>query len=301
MRKCLFALVRRGWALLVLLAAVLLAVGTQVRAEEDAAAPDSNQPSQRAKSKSPQFVRLLRDRQGNPRALQTAVASYAGKNAQGQQVQVDLIGAIHIADPEYYQELNRLFDRYDVLLYELVAPKGLQPRRGREGLYAPIARFLGLADQIKVIDYEKRHFVHADMSPEEFAASMRKKKESLWQMFFKLLGASMAQQAVSGASDAELLVALLRQDKKELRRVLAAQMAASQSILQALEGQQGSTLISERNKVALKVMRQQIAKGHRKLGIFYGAGHLEDMDRRLRKQYGFRPIGLKWLTAWNLE
>ncbi len=301
MRNSLFEILRRGWALLVLLVAVLLALGTQARAEQQTEAPDAHQPSQRSRSKKPQFIRLLRNREGKPLALQTAVVSYAGKNARGQQVQVDLIGAIHIADREYYQELNRLFDQYDVLLYELVAPKGLQPRRGREGMYAPIARFLGLADQIEVIDYEKQHFVHADMSPEEFAASMRKKKESLWQMFFKLLGASMAQQATSGASDAELLVALLRQDKKELRRVLAAQMAASQSILQALEGQQGSTLISERNKVALKVMQEQIAKGHRKLGIFYGAGHLEDMDRRLRKQYGFRPIGLKWLTAWNLE
>ncbi len=289
---------RRLWAWAVWGLAVLLA-GGGLRAE-DQKRPASSRGKQ-AKAQKPQYVRLLRDEKGRPVALQTAVVSYVGRNARGQQVQVDLIGAIHIADRAYYQELNRLFDQYDVLLYELVAPKGAQPRRGRAGMYAPIARFLGLADQIRQIDYEKRHFVHADMSPEEFAASMRQKKESLWQMFFKLMGASLAQQAARPTSDAELLLALLRQDKKQLRRVLAEQMAASQSVLRALEGEQGSTLIAERNKVALKVMQEQIRKGHRKLGIFYGAGHLEDMDRRLRQQYGFRPIGLRWLTAWDLR
>ncbi len=297
MRRSLLHVLRQIRSLILLLVAVLLGGQQALHAEQRGralAAP-------KAPNKKPQFVRLLRDEKGRPLALQTAVVSYTGRNARGQQVQVDLIGAIHIADRAYYQELNRLFDQYDALLYELVAPKGIQPQRGRAGLYAPIARFLGLADQIEEIDYEKRHFVHADMSPQEFAASMRKKKESLWKMFFKLMGASLAQQATSGTSDAELLVALLRQDKKELRRVLAQQMAASQSILRALEGEQGSTLISERNKVALKVMQQQIQKGHRKLGIFYGAGHLEDLDRRLRQQYGFRPIGIRWLTAWDLE
>ncbi len=297
MRRSLLYLLRQIRLLMLLLVALLLGGQRVLHAEQRERAPAAP----KAQSKKPQFVRLLRDEKGRPVALQTAVVSYAGRNARGEQVQVDLIGAIHIADRAYYQNLNRLFDQYDVLLYELVAPKGAQPQRGRAGLYAPIARFLGLADQIEVIDYEKRHFVHADMSPEEFAASMRKKKESLLKMFFKLMGASMAQQAAGGPSDAELLIALLRQDKKQLRRVLAEQMAASQSILRALEGEQGSTLISERNKVALKVMQEQIQKGHRKLGIFYGAGHLEDMDRRLREQHGFRPIGRRWLTAWDLK
>lgn len=35
-------------------------------------------------------------------------------------VQVELVGAIHIADPAYYAELTRLFAGYEVLLFELV-------------------------------------------------------------------------------------------------------------------------------------------------------------------------------------
>ncbi len=34
---------------------------------------------------------------------------------------VDLIGAVHVAHKEYFQDLNRRFRSYDALLYELVA------------------------------------------------------------------------------------------------------------------------------------------------------------------------------------
>ncbi len=258
------------------------------------------QEAQSPKEPKPKFVRLVRNEQGTPLALQTALVHYEKRDERGQVVRVDLIGAIHIADKKYYQQLNQLFDRYEVLLYELVASKGARPRRGQAGLYSPIARFLGLADQIREIDYEKPHFVHADMSPEEFAASMRRKQESFMKMFFKILGASLAQQAQAEVDDVDVLVALLSGDKKRLRRVLAIQMAQSQSVLRVLEGDQGSTLIAERNKVALKVMQEQIQKGKRYLGIFYGAGHLEDLDRRLRQQ-GFRRTGIQWLTAWDLK
>ena len=38
-------------------------------------------------------------------------------------VEVDLIGAVHIGDIAYYQQLNERFKQYDALLYELVARK----------------------------------------------------------------------------------------------------------------------------------------------------------------------------------
>ena len=44
---------------------------------------------------------------------------------------VDLIGAVHIGDIAYYDELNKQFTQYDALLYELVAPPGTVVERGR--------------------------------------------------------------------------------------------------------------------------------------------------------------------------
>ena len=53
-----------------------------------------------------------------------------------------------------------------------------------------------------------------------------------------------------------------------------------------MEGPKGSTLISGRNKVALDVLRKEIAAGKKKIAIFYGAGHMPDFQKRLRDDFG---------------
>jgi hypothetical protein len=68
----------------------------------------------------------------------------------------------------------------------------------------------------------------------------------------------------------------------------------------ALDGPQGSTLITERNKVALKKLSEQIAAGKKRIAIFYGAGHLKDMQQRLIDEFHLKSSGQEWLTAWNL-
>jgi hypothetical protein len=35
--------------------------------------------------------------------------------------------------------------------------------------------------------------------------------------------------------------------------------------------------------------------------VFYGAGHLPDMEKRLGADFGLKREGEKWLTAWSLE
>ena len=41
-------------------------------------------------------------------------------------------------------------------------------------------------------------------------------------------------------------------------------------------------------------------KGRKKLGIFYGAAHMPDMEKRLQKM-GFAQVGKpRWLVAWDI-
>ena len=54
-----------------------------------------------------------------------------------------------------------------------------------------------------------------------------------------------------------------------------------QGSLLAIEGPEGSTIVSQRNKVALDVLRKALAAGKTKIAIFYGAGHMPDMEQRL--------------------
>jgi hypothetical protein len=74
-----------------------------------------------------------------------------------------------------------------------------------------------------------------------------------------------------------------------------------ESTLSGMSGPEGSTLITERNKRALEVLQKQLKMGRRKVGIFYGAGHLNDMHERLVKDFQMLPVGIMWMEAWDLR
>ena len=86
-----------------------------------------------------------------------------------------------------------------------------------------------------------------------------------------------------------------------LKRALAQELGGSDIMLEALNGPNGSTILTERNKVALKVMREQIEAGKTKIGIFYGAAHLKDMHERLVKRDKMTLEEMNWLQAWDLH
>ena len=67
------------------------------------------------------------------------------------------------------------------------------------------------------------------------------------------------------------------------------------------DGPEGSTIITERNKKAFEVLDKQLKDGKKNVAVFYGAGHLPDMEKRLAADFGLKREGEKWLTAWSLE
>ncbi len=275
---------------------------------------DGNDPSADDPVDIERFLRVRRDRDGNPVSMETSVTRYVGKNADGERVTVDLIGVVHIGEAEYYEKLNQQFEKYDALLYELVAPKGtVIPRGGRssKGITNPIAALqkgmqsvLGLDFQLDHIDYMADNFVHADMSPEEFLESMKNNDESFFKMALKAVGQGMAMQSggSSEMSDADLLMAMFSSDRqRKLRQIMAAQMQDMESGMVIFEGREGSTIINHRNLKVLEVMRDEIADGKTRLGVFYGAGHLPDMDELLLKKHSMQRGGQFWLEAWDLR
>ncbi len=252
-------------------------------------------------------------------ALEVAIVRYvrakdANVPAAQAQEYVDLIGAIHVGDLRYYQQLNRRFRSYDALLYELVAPEGtvVEPGRGTSNAHPLGAMQNGMKNMLEVehqlekIDYTRPNFVHADLSPDEFSKSMASKNESFLQMFSRMMGQSIAQQSQQAAkgesADLDIFSALFSKDRpRKLKIVMAKQFASMESMLMGISGPNGSTLITVRNKRALEVLRKQQAAGKKKLGIFYGAGHLADMHERLVKEFNLQPIATVWLEAWDLR
>ena len=275
--------------------AVLLAATAGGRAEEPK--NDAQEEQQGAHN---QFVRILRNPLKVPQAMQTAVVRHVPQDCGRDRPTVDLVAAVHIGDPGYYQQLNGLFEKYEVVLFELVTPESVTvPKGGGSPNRNPLSAIqnamtvaLDLQFQLKGIDYTRKNFVHADMSPEEFAKSMDRRGESLMQMFFRAMGYGLARQngGQSGLGDGELLMALMNKNRAlALKRMMAGQFEDLEGQVGALTGKDGSTLITERNKKALAVLKKQIEQGKGRIAIFYGAGHMHDMQQRLKERVPAGP------------
>src|SRR5205814_5490068 len=86
----------------------------------------------------------------------------------------------------------------------------------------------------------------------------------------------------------------------KLKRVMAEQFEAAGDDV-GLGPTIGTILVADRNKAALKVLQKEIAKGKKKIGIFYGAAHMPDFEKRLREDFDLRPRNTQWLTAWDMR
>jgi hypothetical protein len=263
-----------------------------------------------AKEEAAKFVRLRRGPDKEPLALETAIARFVSGDRRYPGARVDLVSAIHIGDKQYYEELNRRFKGYDAVLYELVAREeanvpraGSAPGSAVSGVQISLKAMLGLAFQLDHIDYAAKNMVHADMSPEEFAASMKNRNESWLGMFFRVMGRGFAEQAQDplSKSDFRLLAALFAPDRSQrLKCLMAEQFAELDGDLDMFDGPEGSTLVTERNKKALAVLTRELGQGKKRFAIFYGAAHLADFQRRLENDFGMKPGQTEWVTAWSL-
>jgi len=264
------------------------------------------------------FLRITKDEEGQLSALETAVVRYKSAGGDGD-VTVDLIGVVHIGDAPYYRKLNKLFTQYDALLYELVAPPGtVIPKGGKRDSTNPLAMIqkiatfvLDLELQTEIIDYTKKNFVHADMSPAEMAEAIRKRGDDGLTLALSLIADLLRQQNLMAmqpkkAGKEESLSDLLNlivdpAGPSKIKRIMARQLHSLESgpgLGQTLT----TILVSDRNQAALKVLQKELVeKGNKKIGIFYGAAHMPDFEKRLRDDFRLVPVSTQWLPAWDLR
>lgn len=252
------------------------------------------------------FIRVHRGEQAV--RLQTAVTRYTKDG-----VVVDLIGAIHIADADYFKQLNKEFTHYESLLFEMVGGERMNGKlpQAKEGdkvtdpvmrvlgdVYALLSKFLKLQEQKEGIDYTAKNFVHADLTLNEFHRLQDEKGESL--LGFALQNAKQAskQQGAAPVMDTnKLMMALLTGNANAVKLQIVGTLGQGDDQVDAFAG--NSVIIGDRNAKCLQVLDQQTRAGKNKLGIFYGAAHFPDMEERFIKQ-GYQKVSQRWLTAWNI-
>jgi hypothetical protein len=263
------------------------------------------------------FMRIKRGAHDRPLALETATGHYV--STQGKPVTVDLIGAIHIGDADYYRRLNQRFRTYDKVLFELVMPegqslKGLGDHRSNHPigmLQQSLPSVLDLDYQLKAIDYTAKNFEHADLSPDEMAAAIRKRGDNGAsigiKVFFDLLNqANRTSEAMAKKggdfSELQLLSAMFDPNRPlALKKMFAEQMDLIGGLGTGLGATLDTILVQDRNTAAMKVLKKEIDKGTRRIAIFYGAAHMPDFDRRLTDELKLKRESMSWDSAWDLR
>lgn len=294
---------------------VSLAVGPALRADQSVG------PAKKARGQSAatKFLRIQRDAVNEPTGLETAVVRYAAPGG----LTVDLVSVVHVGDKVYYQKLNKLFEQYDVVLYELVAPRGTRPPQGgrRDGgnplamVQEIMKTVLDLESQMEHVDYTKKNFVHADLSFEEMAKVMRARGDDGFTLALGVAADLLRQQNLMSQKPAKPAPGGRQPDSvsdifsllldpaggSKLKQLLAQQFETMGDLAGGLGQTLNTLLIGDRNAAAMKVFQKELATGKKKIAIFYGAAHMPDFEKRLQTDFGLQRQDEKWLTAWDLK
>jgi hypothetical protein len=265
-----------------------------------------------------QYIRIMRDDRNVVTSLETAVVRFRQpvlKNKpKAKPVTVDLIGAVHIGDKEYYEKLNGLFSQYEVVLYELVtndpslipSPEQLkntmhEKKNSLSAVQDGMAGVLKLEHQLSYIDYTKKNMIHADMSAGELYKRMFEEGEFV-EIIKRAFLEGFTQDDHSAKTQGRFLASFFIKDRSlGLKRAMAMEITEGvESQLFVIDGE-GSAMIAERNGIALKKLREQINAGKRKIAIFYGSAHLYHFRKCLTKDFGMKQTQTDWIQAWDMS
>ena len=295
-----------------------LAAAATLAAQEPAKQPSDDTIKKREPSR---FVRVAYDEYKTPETLQTATAKYVLKNADGEpRVELFLESVIHIGDRTYFRGFNQRFRRYDVVLYEFIAPpeKRIPNPEQRSSCLLRLmqqvaAEGLGFSHQIDEIDYKMENLVHSDLSPSEMDEVTKNRGDDDVTLMIDMLLDTMrrinrdrlsSEKSEEESSQKPALDPSVLSDPDgaiKIRRLLATGFGTNVSLESVMRPAQVATLIRARNERAMKVLQEQLDAGKRRIALFWGAGHMEDFERRLILSYGFEPAGVVWRDAWDLR
>jgi hypothetical protein len=250
----------------------------------------------------------------------------------GQGPKVRLVAAIHIADREYYRQVQRILDGDTITLFEGVSNKKDDfkkqgPVRRPEALYTKMADALGLISQYEGIDYRREHFHNADLTQGEMLARLRgetlttpkpegpdqvlgapaKQAEAKYQALTEIMNGG----GLTGVM-ANIGLAFIKHNPRLRATMLLGIIgtdptASEQAMAKQLGGESGRRIarliVEERNQEAVSGLRRFI--GQRKAGetiaLFYGAAHLEGIEDALVRRFGYVPESTEWRVAVKVD
>jgi hypothetical protein len=269
--------------------------------------------------------------------LQIALRKFVPSRHRGPAIW--LAGVMHVGEPDYYRALQRFLDTQTVVLYEGINPES-HPHHVHEAtapstpapapaaapsgtntgysMQSTLAQSLGLVFQLEAIDYDRTNFLNSDLSIAQIQRIMAGNRPatapgqkgggnatfdtlmqimdgssflgSLFKIGMQIIATSPKMQAVAKLTMIEAIGRLkgdmsdvqgLPPDWKELIKVL----------------------IQARNKNLMGDLKAELKKTPRSgsIAVFYGAGHMDDLEKRVTGDLHYRPADETWLTAISVD
>jgi hypothetical protein len=285
------------------------------------------QPAILEESKAP--APYVRTSNGESNVLELQIAARRFVPARGKGPSVWLTGVSHIGTSNYFAELQRHLDAQTLVLFEGVGEHAQDFQTGKVrtkssvgsgtnepapkaggGLQSSLANSLGLVFQLDTIDYERPNFRHSDLSIREIRDLLAEPRGSgggdaaqdfdnllnmmegdsfmnlVMQFGMGILASSPKLQAMSKVTLIEVITEM-GGDPSRLG-------AISPELKQLLE-----VLIARRNQRVIDDLKTALKEVGRKgsISIFYGTGHMNEMETRLRKELHYQPIEDIWFPA----
>ena len=271
-----------------------------------------------------QEVQFLRTTES---ALQTSVYTLVSKDSN---IRLKVIGVVHVADKQYYQNIQTIINDLDYLFYEgiRVSPKSQTSYKKKllpaslvsqvlddtntrrsikkySDLKSEIAKFLSLADQTEYLK-PRANWINADMDFNQFVELLQTHK-----IGFDSLSTNLSGDNNSIAKDYSEIVNMESKDTLEytqriskFKRKMSQNLVKSASDLCYLEEMKlpREAIIIARNKVALGFLKSKFSSEFPlELGLLYGAAHTPNFVEILTQEYKFEIESYEWLDAWSLQ
>lgn len=245
-----------------------------------------------------QFVRISQV-EAQPATLDTAIVRIESSSG----AVITLVSAVHIGVPHYYKTLQEELDRHKLVLYEYVAPTGSVPQRsgGKDsGFWGMLLAHFGMQYQLEGISYDRKHFVHADLSPDQLLQAARERGEDPLT-----LGLGVIKDFLNSANmvnkNGSIPLNAMPQSGSDLMLLFAKTLVEQGGEDTATMKTLKPYLLDIRNQEVVRILAQKLREGHKDIAIFYGAAHMQDLIRRIGSIVNITGGSMRWVPAWNLR
>jgi hypothetical protein len=251
-----------------------------------------------------------------------------------------LAGTAHIGEPEYYRALQKQLDAQTIVLYEGVnsdthphhvlkpgppetdtnlPPAGSETNAGYS-MQSALAKSLGLVFQLDAINYDRTNFLNSDLSvlqiqrlllndPDAQPAAPGEKGRSspAFDMLLQIMDGSsflgsIAKWAIQMVGSDPQMQATTRYVLIEALGGLKGDFAGIQGLPPDMQNLL-KVLIEARNQNVLDDLKTEsaIVPPGGSIAIFYGTGHMPNLEKHITNELHYLPDGEIWFTAFSVD